>query len=72
MPWNIIVIYVFIAKFKLYRVTKANSVIAHSIPSTCQWIGSYRFVADLFNTVFSGTECVVLNNDADDDLESIL
>jgi len=31
-----------------------------------------RFVVGLFNSVFSGTECVVLNNDADDDLERIL
>jgi len=34
--WSSIVIYVFTAKFELYRFTKANNVIAHPIPSTCQ------------------------------------
>lgn len=69
MTWNSIVIHVFIAKFELYTVTRANIFIAHPIPSTCQF---YLFMVDLSNSVVRGTERVVLNNDADDVLESSL
>ena len=72
MTWNSIVIHVFIAKFELYTVTKANIAFAHPIPSTCQWIGFYLFVVGLFNSAVRGAEFLVLNNDADDYLETML